>query len=104
MPTQQMLQLMMLMMMMAVDEDAGDEDDDNDDDDEFKTMTSMMERLKVKINIQNMHVTKMILMCSMPGAEEDKKHNNVMSNHPCLSEREHHTPFKSHITEVYHYR
>ena len=41
-----------------------------------------------------MHVAKMILMCSAPGAEEDKKHDDVTSNYPCLSEREHHTPFK----------
>ena len=40
---------------------------------------------------------KIILMCLVPGAEEDKKRDNVTSNYPCLSEREHHTPFK--VTE-----
>ena len=44
-----------------------------------------------------MHVIKMILLHSAPGAEEDKKHNDVTSSHPCLSERKHSTPFK--VTE-----
>ena len=35
-----------MMMKMAVEEDAGDEDDNNEDNDEFKTRTSMTERLK----------------------------------------------------------
>ena len=43
-------------------------------------------------------------MCSASGLEEDKKHDDVTSNYPCLSEKEHHTPFKSHRTEVYQYR
>ena len=64
----------------------------------------MMERLEGWINVHNAHVTEIILMCLVPGAEEDKKHDNVTLNYPCLSEREHHTPFKSHRTEVYQYR
>ena len=65
----------------------GDEDDDHEDNDEFKTMTSMKERLKQQINIHNMHVIKMILLHLAPGAEEDKKHNDATSSYPCLSER-----------------
>ena len=61
----------------------------------------MAERPEGKINIHNMHVTEMILICLVPGAEKDKKHDNVTLNYPCLSEREHHTLFKSHRTEVY---
>ena len=79
--------MMMMMMKMAVNEDASDKDDDHEDNDEFNTTMSMKERLKYGINIQNMHVIKMILLCLAPGAEEDKKHNHVTSSYLCLSER-----------------
>ena len=42
----------------------------------------MMERLEGQINVHNAHVTEIILMCSAPGAKEDKKHDNVTSNYP----------------------
>ena len=75
-----------------------------DDGDEYQTRKSMMERLEGWINVHNAHVTEIILMCLASGAEEDKKHDNVTLNYPCSYEREHHTPFTSHRTEVYQYR
>ena len=46
----------------------------------------------------------MILLCSAPGAEEDKKHDNGTSSYPCLSERKIQYTISSHRTEVYQYR
>ena len=37
----------------------------------------------------------MLLLCSAPGAEEDKNHDGDISSYPCLSVKENHiTPFK----------
>ena len=39
----------------------------------------MMKKLETErpLNIHNTHVAEIILMCSAPRAEEDKKHNDV---------------------------
>ena len=39
----------------------------------------MKERQQQQINIHNKHVKKMILLCSTPGAKEDKEHDNGTS-------------------------
>ena len=72
--------MMIMLMKMVVDEDVSDEDDDN----ESPRQGHLWWRDWGQINIHNTHVIKMILMCLVPGAEEDKKHQRCHIKLPLL--------------------